>query len=246
MNDAPTPLLPDWPAPPGVHAASSTRAGGVSRGAWAGLNLGAHVGDDPEHVAENRRRLRRALGLPAEPVWLNQVHGRNVVPAETAPPGIPADASFTRRPGVVCTVLTADCLPVLFAARDGSAVAAAHAGWRGLAGGVLEATLGCFDDPQQVIAWLGPAIGPRAFEVGPEVRQAFCEAHPGAEGAFAPSADGRWLADLYALARLRLEAAGIGGVYGGGRCTYSEPETFYSYRRSRRTGRMATLVWLEA
>ncbi len=238
------PVRPDWPAPLGVRAASTTRAGGVSEGDWAGLNLALHVGDDPRRVALNRERLRQALQLPAEPAWLRQVHGCDVAELGRAAAACEADAAFADTPGQVCAVLTADCLPVLFADRRGRAVAAAHAGWRGLAAGVLEATLARFDDPGEVIAWLGPAIGPAAFEVGDEVREAFLSADPGASGAFVPHR-GRWRADLYALARRRLAAAGIGGVYGGGRCTYSEPRHFYSYRRDGRTGRQASLIWIE-
>ncbi|RMG34015.1 MAG: peptidoglycan editing factor PgeF [Gammaproteobacteria bacterium] len=238
-------LRPAWPVPARIQAASTTRVGGTSRGDFAGLNLAVHVGDDPAAVGHNRALLREALGLPAEPLWLSQVHGRNLVDAARAGEGTEADASFTTTPGVVCAVMTADCLPVLFADLDGRQVAAAHAGWRGLAGGVLETTLARFEDPSRVIAWLGPAIGPRAFEVGDEVRAAFCEGQAEAVHCFRPARPGHWLADIYALARLRLFAAGIGEVYGGGRCTYSEPEMFYSYRRSRRTGRMASLIWIE-
>ncbi len=238
------PIHPDWPVPARVRAFATTRAGGFSRGDWAGLNLALHVGDDPEHVAANRARLREALALPAEPLWLSQVHGCSVADVGRDLAGCEADAAFADTPGRVCAVLTADCLPVLFADREGTAVAAAHAGWRGLAAGVLEATLARFDDPGRVTAWLGPAIGPLAFEVGEEVREAFLAADPVAAEAFVRHGE-RWRADLYRLARLRLEAAGIGGVYGGGRCTYSEPQHFYSYRRDGRTGRQASLIWLE-
>jgi len=238
------PIHPDWPVPARVRAFATTRAGGFSRGDWAGLNLALHVGDDPEHVAANRARLREALALPAEPLWLSQVHGCSVADVGRDLAGCEADAAFADTPGRVCAVLTADCLPVLFADREGTAVAAAHAGWRGLAAGVLEATLARFDDPGRVTAWLGPAIGPLAFEVGEEVREAFLAADPVAAEAFVRHGE-RWRADLYRLARLRLEAAGIGGVYGGGRCTCSEPQHFYSYRRDGRTGRQASLIWLE-
>jgi len=238
------PIRPDWPVPARVRAFATTRAGGFSRGDWAGLNLALHVGDDPEHVAANRARLREALALPAEPLWLSQVHGCSVADAGRDLAGCEADAAFADTPGRVCAVLTADCLPVLFADREGVAVAAAHAGWRGLAAGVLEATLARFDEPGRVIAWLGPAIGPLAFEVGEEVREAFLAADPAAAEAFVQHGE-RWRADLYRLARLRLEVAGIGGVYGGGRCTCSEPQHFYSYRRDGRTGRQASLIWLE-
>lgn len=241
-------LRPDWPAPANVRALTTTRAGGVSRGGYASLNLAGHVGDESSAVAENRRRLRRLAALPAEPAWLNQVHGRGVVRLDAAsPPGAEADAATTRMPGVVCAVLTADCLPVLLCDRAGTRVAAAHAGWRGLAGGVLEASVAAMASaPGELLAWLGPAIGPAAFEVGDEVRQAFVSQNPAAEQAFAPSPAGRWLADLYALARLRLAACGVEAVYGGGRCTLREAQHFYSYRRDGETGRMASLIWLEA
>lgn len=238
-------LRPEWPAPPGVRAASTTRVGGLSQGDFRGLNLASHVDDDPVAVARNRALLRDTLALPGEPLWLTQVHGRVVVDAAHASEGTEADASFSSTPGAVCAVMTADCLPVLFADQRGGAVAAAHAGWRGLASGVLEATLGRFEAPSRVIAWLGPAIGPEVFEVGDEVRAAFCERQAEARHCFRSVRPGHWLADIYALARLRLVAAGVGEVYGGGRCTYSEPELFYSYRRSRRTGRMASLIWIE-
>ncbi len=237
-------IRPDWSVPGWVHAYATTREGGCSEGDWAGLNLAEHVGDDIEHVVVNRARLREALDLPAEPLWLNQVHGCSVADTGRDPVGCEADAAFADLPGRVCAVLTADCLPVLFADREGRAVAAAHAGWRGLAAGVLEATLAHFDDPGKVLAWLGPAIGPFAFEVGEEVRDAFLATDSSAAAAFVPLGE-RWCADLYQLARQSLESAGIGGVYGGGRCTYSEPGHFYSYRRDGCTGRQASLIWLE-
>lgn len=239
-------LLPDWPAPPTVHAAISTRAGGVSTAPWDSLNLATHVGDDPAHVAENRRRLRAAVRLPAEPCWLEQVHGCDVVVAGDGPAGCPADASVAEYPGVVCAVLTADCVPTLFCDRGGRWVGAAHAGWRGLAAGVLERTVAQAPVPAaELLAWLGPAIGPAAFEVGSEVRETFVAYDAGTEACFRPSPTGRWLADLYALARLRLKAAGIGWIGGGSECTYSDARRFYSYRRDGLTGRMASLVWLE-
>lgn len=236
-------LTPDWPAPAQVRACVTTRAGGVSEAPFDSFNLGDHVEDSPAAVAENRRRLRAALAC--EPAWLRQVHGMDVVAADPSctPQG---DASWTSEPGVGCTVLTADCLPVLFCDRAGTRVAAAHAGWRGLAGGVLEATLETLALPaQEVLAWLGPAIGPAAFEVGPEVREAFLGQHPESAQAFAASRNpGRFMADLYQLARIRLAARGITAVYGGGFCTFSDPR-FYSYRRTPRTGRFASLVWLD-
>ena len=238
-------LRPRWPAPPTVHAAISTRAGGVSATPWDNLNLATHVGDEPARVAENRRRLREALCLPAEPCWLEQVHGCGVVAAIEGPAECPADASVADAPGHVCAVLTADCLPVLFCDRAGRWVAAAHAGWRGLAAGILERTVARAPvPPVELIAWLGPALGPRAFEVGDEVRAGFVADDAGAARCFTPSPAGRWLADLYALARRRLSAAGIGWIGGGGECTYSDPRRYYSYRRDGVTGRMASLVWL--
>ena len=235
-------ILPDWPAPARVKSLMTTRAGGVSREPWASLNLGDHVGDDPAHVAANRARLRRQL--PAEPGWLRQVHSARVVELGREP-NPEADASFTRRAGQVSAVLTADCLPVLFCDRAGSVVAAAHAGWRGLANGVLEATVAAMQTPpEEILAWMGAAIGPQAFEVGDEVRQAFVDRHAEAAVAFVPHAPGKWLADIFALARIRLSHAGVRASHGGGRCTFTEAERFYSYRRDGVTGRMAALIWL--
>lgn len=239
-------IAPDWPAPPRVRACVTTRHGGVSQAPYDSLNLGDHVGDRPEHVAANRLRL--AALLPSEPAWLSQVHGIRVVDAATATPGSApqADASVSRTPGVVCTVMTADCLPVLLAARDGSVVGAAHAGWRGLAGGVIEATLAAMAvPPAEVVAWLGPAIGPDAFEVGPEVRATFVAHDAAADAAFADIGDGKYLTDIYLLARQRLAAAGVSWVGGGDRCTVIERDDFFSYRRDQTTGRMASLIWLE-
>jgi polyphenol oxidase len=241
---APAFLRPGWPAPVGVRAAMTTRAGGVSTGPWSSFNLATHVGDDPAAVAENRGRLRAALALPAEPAWLEQVHGDRVVvlPGDI---GGPADASVTFAAGRVCAILVADCLPVFLASRDGDRVGIAHAGWRGLVAGVLEATVAALDcDPAKLVAWLGPAIGPRAFEVGGEVREAFVARDGGSAGAFRSGREGRWLADLPALARRRLAAAGVAEVSGGELCTHSEPARFYSYRRDGATGRMAALAWL--
>ncbi len=238
------PLRPDWPASARICAGTSGRAGGVSRGAYASLNLATHVGDDPAAVAENRRRLRLDLALPSEPHWLEQVHGCAVVTAAPAEEECQADASVATLPGQVCAVLTADCLPVLFCDRAASRVAAAHAGWRGLRAGVLEQTVARLGEPAELMAWLGPAIGPQAFEVGEEVRTAFVEQQPAAAAAFVPSPAGRWLADLYLLARQRLAAVGVTAVYGGHWCTHGDAERFYSYRRDGTTGRMASLIWL--
>jgi polyphenol oxidase len=237
-------IIPDWPLPPNLRAVQTTRAGGVSAGPWASLNLALHTGDDPEAVHRNRDLLAQALGLPRVPVWPNQVHGSVVVESGAMTGAVEADAVVARAPGQVCSVQTADCLPVLFASLDGQCVAAAHAGWRGLAGGVLEATLdamGCA--PAAVTAWLGPAIGPESFEVGPEVRAAFVAEQAAASSAFRSGTGDRWFADIYQLARLRLERAGLHEIHGGGRCTFAESGAFFSYRRDATCGRMATLVW---
>ena len=237
-------LVPQWPAPACVRAVSTTRLGGSSTGNWRGLNLALHVGDDAACVAENRRRLAAQLQLPASPGWLTQVHGTQV--CELPSPGAcTADAATSARPGQVCVVMTADCLPVLFSDRDGGRVAAAHAGWRGLAAGVLERSVACFEDPGRVFAWLGPAIGPEAFEVGEEVRAAFVGTDPAAAAAFQRNRRGRWQADLYTLARRRLQRAGVAEIYGGGLCTHSDAGRFYSFRRDGITGRMASLIWIQ-
>lgn len=236
---------PDWPAPQSVRAAFTLRGGGVSDGPYASLNLGMHVGDETAAVAENRRRVRTLLSLPAEPAWLEQVHGVGVLEIDAAPTSRVADAMITRSGGQVCAVQVADCLPVLFAARDGEAVAAAHAGWRGLAAGVLEATVAQLrTEPRDLLVWLGPAIGPRHFEVGDEVRAAFLAHDAAAAAAFARNDRRRWQCDLGALARSRLAALGVSAVYGGSWCTFSDAARFYSYRRDGRCGRMAALIWL--
>lgn len=283
-------LMPDWPAPARVRAAFSLRSGGVSVAPWASLNLGSHVGDDPVAVRENRRRLRAALALPAEPCWLEQVHGVAVVrdygpaatpvPVSAAASGVPAaaalggataavpagsvagagvsgvtgaplvaDASVTDWPGVVLAIMVADCIPVLFCDCEGTVVGAAHAGWRGLAAGVLENTVAALGvPPNRLLAWLGPAIGPARFEVGPEVLEAFLASASGPQAAarFVPSPAGRWLCDLPGLARDRLLRLGITRVAGGEACTASDPDRFFSHRRDApRTGRMAALIWLQ-
>ena len=236
-------IQPDWPVPPGVRALSTTRRGGVSTGPWAGLNLGTNCGDDSRAVAENRKRLAQLL--PSAPRFPNQVHGRRVISFGSLEDG-EADAVIVSAPEQVCAVLTADCLPVLFCNLEGSRVAAAHAGWRGLAAGVLEQTVRALEAaPETIVAWLGPAIGQDHYEVGAEVRDAFLRADPANDAAFQAAGEG-WNADLYALARLALERAGVRQVYGGGWCTACEPERFYSYRRDGVTGRMATLVWIRA
>jgi YfiH family protein len=242
MNPSSDWLIPDWPAPANVRACITTRSGGVSLPPFDGLNLGDHVEDDLQAVADNRGLLVERLGC--RPAWLKQVHSPDVVEAD--PAQLPtADASWSDTTGIACSVLTADCLPALFCDRAGSRVAAAHAGWRGLAGGVLENTLDALAvEPAEVLVWLGPAIGPQAFEVGPEVREAFLAQHRQAEQAFLPSRNaGKFMADIYALARIRLAARGVTAVYGGGFCTVSDAR-FFSYRRAARTGRFASLVWL--
>jgi len=241
-----SPLLQaDWPAPAAVRTLLTTRQGGVSQPPYDSFNLGTHVGDQPEAVAANREQLR--LLLPDEPAWLNQVHGTNVVDAaEIGETLLDADASFSRQPGKVCVVMTADCLPVLLCDDAGSVVAAAHAGWRGLCDGVLEAAVSATAvAPATLMAWLGPAIGPDAFEVGAEVRAAFIACDPAAAAAFTDIGEGKYLADIYQLARQRLAAAGVSRVYGGDYCTVIERERFFSYRRDGVTGRMASLIWLQ-
>jgi YfiH family protein len=240
-------LIPEWPAPPGVRAAFTQRGGGVSAPPFDSLNVGMHVGDAAVAVAENRRRLRAQLGLPAEPAWIEQVHGSCVVDldalADTAPCAT-GDGVLSHHAGRICVVQVADCLPVLLAAQDGSAVAAAHAGWRGLAAGVLEATVAALGiTPGRLLAWLGPAIGREHFEVGDEVRAAFVGQDGGTASSFERNARGRWQCDLVALARRRLAALGVTAVSGGSWCTYSDPARFFSYRRDGQCGRMAALVW---
>ena len=237
-------LTPDWPAPASVKACVTTREGGVSEAPFDSLNLGDHVDDRPEAVAENRRRLTDHFSI--QPAWLQQVHGIAVAHAD---PGIvaTADASWTATPGIACAAMTADCLPALFCDRAGTRVAAAHAGWRGLCDGVLEQTLQQFPQPAHVMAWLGPAIGPSAFEVGDEVRQAFVQKDAKAQAAFVAvqAKPGKWLADLYQLATMRLNACGVTQIYGGGFCTYTDAKRFYSYRRDGQTGRMASCIWID-
>lgn len=238
----------DWPAPAGIRAGQTTRAGGVSMGAFSSFNLAEHVGDAGSAVLENRRRLREQLRLPAEPGWLRQVHGIAVADAAAAGGTTPeADASAGDARRVVCSILTADCLPVVFCSDDGQWIAAAHAGWRGLAGGVLEATVRAAPCPaSSLLAWFGAAIGPERFEVGPEVRDRFIADDAAAKSAFKPGHGDRWLGDLYALARVRLRRAGVSRIHGGGLCTVTDAERFYSFRRDPVCGRMATLIWRDA
>ncbi|MCP5268896.1 MAG: peptidoglycan editing factor PgeF [Zoogloeaceae bacterium] len=242
-------FVPDMPLPPGVRALQTTRQGGVSSPPWDSFNLGDHVADSAADVAANRARL--AAVLPSEPRWLKQVHGTTVLQADhlpsvrSSPPE--ADAVVASKLGVVCTIMTADCLPVLFCSRDGQVVAAAHAGWRGLCAGVLEASIRQMQVPAaSIMAWLGPAIGPRSFEVGPEVREAFLAQGAEAAAAFVPAVGDRWLADIYTLARQRLQRAGVAQIHGGGACTVTEADRYFSYRRDGVTGRMASLIWRES
>jgi hypothetical protein len=238
-------IEPRWAAPARVKAWTTTRQGGVSLGPWRNLNLGAACGDNARAVAENRRRL--AARLPAGPLWLSQVHGGRVIEHPGAVTDSPeADAVLTSRPGEVCAVLTADCLPVLLADLDGDQVATAHAGWRGLAAGVLENTVRAMSAaPERIAAWLGPAICQDHYEVGPEVRAAFVRQEADAAAAFLPHHD-RWLADLHMLARLKLERAGLTQVSSAGLCTACDPQRFFSHRRDAVTGRMASVIWIEA
>ncbi len=240
-------IEPDWPAPGGVLGLSTTREGGCSAAPFASLNLGHHVGDDPVAVAANRRLLLQHMPADSSIQWLDQVHGVRVATATRSGQTPEADASICRQPGVACAVLTADCLPVLLCDRGGTVVAAAHAGWRGLVAGVLEATIEAMAVPgPDLLAWLGPAIGPAHFEVGLEVREQFLRQNRAASKAFtaSPLRPGHFLADLYQLARLRLQAAGVAAVYGAQNCTYAESGRFYSYRRDGQTGRMASLIML--
>ena len=239
-------IVPDWPAAAFVQAVSTTREGGMSTGAFSSLNLGMHVGDDPVKVAQNREKLAQSLGLPCSPVWLNQVHGRDIIEASSQNMGSEADGSIGTTPDEICAVMTADCLPILLAMQDGSGVAALHGGWKGLLLGILEAAIERFDS-SNLWVWLGPAIGPRAFEVGLEVKEAFALKHPTLESAFTPTREGKFLADIYRIARGLLEIAGVSSsqVVGGDWCTYTQTHDFFSYRRDHTTGRMATLIRLK-
>ena len=241
-------LRAGWAAPPNVHAFTTLRSGpGVSPAPFDRFNMGLRSGDDPALVEENRRRLVQQYLLPSTPTWLQQVHGVVVVRAGQGSSGEPvADSSVSSIPGCVLSVLTADCLPVLFCNVDGSEVAAAHAGWRGLAGGVLEATIRALRSPaSELLAWMGPAAGPQAYEIGSEVRDALVREHTTDAGAFVATRPGHWTVDLYALARRRLHESGVSRVSGGGLCTISDPARFYSHRRDQRTGRMASLIWMQ-
>lgn len=245
-------LKPAWSVPDSVRAISTTRAGGLSRAPWDTLNLGDHVADEPADVQENRERLAGFMGIDSARIgWLNQVHGTRVV--ELVPDNVgritEADASFTRHPGIACAILTADCLPVIIADSEGAVVGAAHAGWRSLCGGIIENLVSAMAvAPERLQAWLGPAIGPESFEVGPEVRDAFLKHNPEAAGAFniEGARPGHFMADIYALASSRLNHLGVFNVTGGGLCTVQDSDRFFSYRRDGQTGRMATVIWLSA
>lgn len=244
MNPLEHCIIPDWPAPKSVRALQSTRQGGGSAAPYDSLNLGDHVGDAPLIVARNRMLLNTLL--PSEPVWLRQVHGTVVANADHANCLPQADACIARHRDAVCVVMTADCLPVLLCDAQGSVVGVAHAGWKGLAAGVVEATVREMDVvPKNLMAWLGPAISQQAFEVGDEVRALFVDSYSQAAAAFVPGQRGKWFADIYALTRLRLNAMGITQVYGGGYCTYKDAGRFFSYRRDGATGRMGTFIWLD-
>ncbi len=243
-------IVPNWPVPAWVKAISTTRLHGFSTGVYASLNLGLHVGDDAAIVQANRQKLRQDINLPSDPLWLNQIHSNQVVYAGDIKNTVDADASFTDKPKQVCVVMTADCLPVLFANESGTKVAAAHAGWRGLLDGILEHTVEKLaQNGERIFAWFGPAIGPSAFEVGEEVVSAFVERDVNVESAFQrlDTRDSRdkWLANIYQLANKRLKALGVNDIYGGEYCTYSDKKRFYSYRRDGICGRMASLIWLD-
>lgn len=244
MDEALAWLAADWPAPVTIQAGTTTRQGGLSNGAYASLNLAQHVGDDPAIVLQNRARL----STPTPPCWLEQVHSNQVVElTEPLTTPLVADAAFTRQPGIVCVVMTADCLPLLVTDRAGTTVAAIHAGWRGLLNGIIENTLTAMVLPaQELLIWLGPAIGATAYEVGDEVRDSFIQQHAHSAAAFQPTRPGHWLMNIYQLARLRLQQYGVEAIYGGQECTYTDAQRFYSYRRDGVTGRMASLIWINA
>jgi polyphenol oxidase len=235
-------ITPNWPAPANVHAIQTTRVGGVSVAPYDSLNFGDHVKDNAHHVAHNRQLL--SPFVPTEPVWMNQVHGIRVLDASKSGCVESADAAFTTQANVVCVTMTADCLPILLCNQQGSVVAAVHAGWRSLCDGVIEATVKAMAvDNNQLLAWLGPAIGPDTFEVGEEVRAQFVEKDQQAASAFKSHGD-RYLGDLYAIAKQRLNHIGVTQIYGGGLCTYTDASRFFSFRRDGATGRMAALIWL--
>jgi YfiH family protein len=237
-------IQPNWPAPSHIHAFTTTRQGGYSLAPYAGLNLGMHVGDDPVHVEQNRALLKKEYNLPSEPSWLSQCHSTKAVVVDDAYTLCEADASYTMENNKVCAVLTADCLPLLVCNQAGTEIAAIHAGWRGLADGVIEATLRQLKNrPETLLVWLGPAASKAAYEVGTEVREAFLRDHPEAETGFTPTTKDYYFVDLYHLARQRLKHLGVTSIYGGDYCTIGQSDLFYSYRREGVTGRMASLIW---
>lgn len=239
-------LLPDWPAPRNVRALSTLREGGCSQGAYRSFNLAAHVGDDPVRVSTNRAQLQATAALPSDPIWLKQVHGTNVVDASTVAVGVEADGVYARRSNRVCAVLTADCLPIVICNRQGTEVGLLHGGWHGLSSGIVEAGLRAFQTrADELMVWLGPAIGARAYEVGDDVRRAFVGNDEAAAAAFKVGRPGKWTMDIYRLARMRLTACGVTAIYGGEYCTATQSDLFFSYRRDGTTGRMASLIWLE-
>jgi len=238
-------ITPDWPAPESIRAVSTTRRGGRSSAPYRGLNLATHVGDSDSDVEYNRKQLDQTLALPAKPNWLQQVHGIDIANGTSAVQPPVADGAFSSSPGEVLAVMTADCLPLLMCNKQGTEIAAVHAGWRGLLGGVIESALARFTLPaDELLIWLGPAIGADSFEVGDEVRAQFLEVDEATRVAFRATQNGRWLADIYQLARIRLQKQGITAIYGGEYCTVSDVERFYSYRRDGVTGRMASLIWM--
>lgn len=239
-------IKPNWSAPNNVHAFTTTRLGGVSQAPYDSFNLADHVGEDEAIVAANRAILKTALSLPNEPIWLEQTHSTIVLPATPNNRGKKADAAFTNAPNQVCAIATADCLPILLCNKTGTHVAAIHAGWRGMAHGIIENTVTALQT-KNLCVWLGPAIGPSEYEVGEEVKQEFISADPNATTAFTPSPQGRWLANLYQLARLRLQRLGINEIFGDDYCTFTDKNLFYSYRRDgAKTGRMVSLIWFTA
>lgn len=236
----------EWPAPSWVRAVTTTRRGGTGAPPFAGLNLADHVGDRPEVVASNRSLLKECLRLPNEPHWLDQRHGTTIVRSPFTPTNSKADGACTEQAGIVCAVLTADCVPVLLCDHEGTCVAAVHAGWRGLLSGVVQSALLTLQRPgDQILAWLGPAIGPQSYEVGADVRKAFLTTINTASEVFVPHRPGYWLTDLYGLVRHHLWQHGISKIYGGSYCTFSDPENFFSHQRDGTTGRMASLIWLD-
>ncbi|NOU20524.1 MAG: peptidoglycan editing factor PgeF [Methyloglobulus sp.] len=235
-------LQPDWPAPLNVHAATTLRLGGVSKGGYTSLNPATHVGDNAELVRQNRQIIKTMLNLPSEPIWLTQTHSNRAIKAIATDTPPQADASYTDQPSVVCAVMTADCLPLLVCAADGTEIAAIHAGWRGLLDGIIDNTIAALHS-RDLLVWLGPAIGPERFEVGDEVRATYMAKSAEYASAFKQQNQDKWLADIYQLARINLAALGISKNYGGGFCTVTDQERFYSYRRDQVTGRMATLIW---